>query len=220
MSSPETEIPAITSDNWLDGLDDREQIFVLEYLKDLRPERAALSAGYAPSMARTKAYQWVSDGQHKPDVYAAIQFALNLRKNQLQVTAEMVVAELKRIAFADPRKAIRWHGQHVTEEDNPDGGDVLVIKRTVNNLVELVPSDELDDDTAMAIAEVSQNTTGGVKIKFHDKRAALTDLGKHLGIMDERVRHLGPNGGPVQMVHGEMTPKEAADAYQATLAED
>jgi hypothetical protein len=44
--------------------------------------------------------------------------------------------------------------------------------------VSLVSSSELDDDTARAIAEVSQSPKGGLRIRFHDKRAALVELAK------------------------------------------
>lgn len=109
------------------------------------------------------------------------------------ITEEMVLRELAKIGFSDIRKAVKWNGHLVREEDNPDGGDVLVIKETRNNLVALVDSEELDDDTAAAIAEVSQNAQGGVKIKFHDKRAALVDIGKHLGMFVERTENTNIN---------------------------
>jgi hypothetical protein len=49
------------------------------------------------------------------------------------ITKERVLLECARLAFSDIRKAVDWHG-HVTEEtDNPDGGDVLVIKKIVTN---------------------------------------------------------------------------------------
>jgi hypothetical protein len=47
------------------------------------------------------------------------------------------VKELGRIAFADIRKAVTWHSPLVKEEDNPEGGDILVIRhifvRTTKN---------------------------------------------------------------------------------------
>lgn len=89
---------------------------------------------------------------------------------------ERAIKELARIGFADIRKAVTWHGSLIQEKDNPDGGDVLVIKNTYSNHVSLVSSEDLDDDTAAAIAEVSQSPTGGLKIKLHDKRAALVAM--------------------------------------------
>lgn len=98
-----------------------------------------------------------------------------------------VLEELAKIGFSDIRKAVRWQSARITEEDNPDGGDVLVIKNVVTNLVQIVGSDEIDDETAAAIAEISQAEHGGVKIKLHDKRAALVDIGKHLGMFPTKV---------------------------------
>ncbi|MEW9613742.1 hypothetical protein AB3G45_07900 [Shinella sp. S4-D37] len=65
--------------------------------------------------------------------------------DKLAITKERVLAA--KIGFADIRKAIKWQG---TLEDNPEGGDVLVIKNVVTNTVTLVSSDDIDDDTAAA----------------------------------------------------------------------
>ena len=62
--------------------------------------------------------------------------------------------------------------------------------------VELVPSDEIDDDTAAAVSEVSLTETG-IKIKLHDKRGALVDLGKHLGLFVDKVDHTSA-GQPIR----------------------
>ena len=61
-----------------------------------------------------------------------------------------------------------------------DGGEVLTVQDTIS----LVNSDDLDEDTAAAISEVAR-TKEGVRIKFHDKRAALVDLGRYLNMFAE-----------------------------------
>jgi len=218
----------ITAENWLDGLDDREQIFVLEYLRTLNVRQSALKAGYSQKMAITTAYLWttpptgapVSDSKRKPKVYAAIQFGLDLRKKEAMVTADMVVRELKSIAFADPRELMAWDTTTETEEDNDDGGETLVVRKIVSNTVRLKSSDAISDEMASAIKEIRQNQDGSITIKLHDKRAALADLGKHLGIMDDRVRHLGPTGGPVEVITSEMDPQEAARLWQASIIDE
>ncbi len=101
------------------------------------------------------------------------------------VTVERIVRELAKIGFSDIRKAVKWNGHLIREEDQPDGGDVLVVKTIVSNHVTLIDSEDLDDDTAAAISQISQNATGGISLKMHDKRAALVDLGKHLGMFKE-----------------------------------
>lgn len=75
-------------------LTNKERIFVLEYLFDLNPERAARAAGFAKSMAQTKAYQWVSNSKVKPHVYAAIQEAMAKRGRRVERSADEVVKAL------------------------------------------------------------------------------------------------------------------------------
>jgi len=50
------------------------------------------------------------------------------------------------------------------------------------SVVEVKNADELTPHAAAAIAELSLQPSGGVRVKLHDKRAALVDLGKHLGM--------------------------------------
>lgn len=215
----------ITAENWLDGLDDRERIFVVEYLKSLNVKRSAIKAGYSEIMAMTTAYLWVSpptdaevsNSKRKPKVYRAVQFGLEQRRRETLVTADMVVRELKSIAFADPRELMAWDTTTETEEDSDDGGETLVVRKIVSNSVRLKSSDAISDEMASAIKEIRQNQDGSITIKLHDKRAALADLGKHLGIMDDRVRHLGPTGGPVEVISAEMDPQEAARLWQASI---
>lgn len=113
------------------------------------------------------------------------------------ITVEKVIAELAKIGFADIRRAVEWRGSLTREQDNPDGGDVLVIKEIFSNHVRLLDSDKIDDATAAAIAEVKQSPTGGLSIKFHDKQAALVNLGKHLGMFVEKHELTGKDGEPL-----------------------
>jgi len=99
---------------------------------------------------------------------------LGAAAERAEVSVERVLRELARIAFSDIRKAVRWQDVEIAVE--ADGQ-----RRLVPAGVRLKSSDEIDDDMAAAIAEVVQ-TPQGPKIKLHDKRAALIDLGKHLGL--------------------------------------
>ena len=89
-------------------LDDREKRFVLEYPIDLDACRAALVAGYSESMAKSKAYQWVSDSKTKPHVYAAVQKALAARAERTGITQDKVLAELWGIATADANALVEY----------------------------------------------------------------------------------------------------------------
>jgi hypothetical protein len=48
-----------------------------------------------------------------------------------------------------------------------------------------VPSDKLDEDTAAAISAVSQGPAGALRVRMHNKLAALVVLGEYLGMFDE-----------------------------------
>jgi phage terminase small subunit len=152
--------------------------FVDEYLVDLNATQAAIRAGYSAKTAQPASSRLLSDVM----VAAAIAERREKLAAAAGVTVEKIVKELAKLGFSDIRKAIKWNGHLIREEDNPDGGDVLVIKTIVSNHVTLLDSDELDDDTAAAVAQISQNATGGISLKMHDKRSALVDLGKHLGM--------------------------------------
>ena len=159
----------------------RERRFVEEYLVDLNVRRAALAAGYGPGTARRDAYCWVADARAKPHLFEAIERAQAARARRTEITADKVLTELARIGFADIRMAAAWRTAPAADaEIDPRG------KRAPAQTLQLHDSDALDDDTAAAIAEISQTATG-LKIKMHDKRAALVDIAKHLGLFVSRA---------------------------------
>jgi phage terminase small subunit len=114
----------------------------------------------------------------RPEVAARITEINGIIAARAMVTSERVLAELARIGFAD-----------VTEAAQLGGGRLRV-----------TDSAQLSPDLRAAIAEVSQ-TRDGVKIKMHDKRAALETLGKHLGMFKENV-DLNINMSLADLVNG------------------
>jgi phage terminase small subunit len=124
---------------------------------------------------------------------------------RLAITKERVAAELAKIAFLDIRNAVRWGKSPV---------DTTAENASTNGLgiypVELVPSESVGDDTAAAISEVSL-TQSGVKIKMHDKRAALMDLAKLMGFVVDKSENTNTNVSYV--ISGE--PVEDADEWLA-----
>jgi phage terminase small subunit len=192
-------------------LNAKQATFVREYLIDLNATQAAIRAGYSPKTAG----QIGDENLRKPEIAAAVQSAMAERAGRTEITADRVLRELGKIGFADIRKAVSWQPNVTGMVENDDGTERLA----VTNHVQLVSSDEIDDDTAAALAEVSQTSTGGLRVKLHDKRGALESIGRHLGMFKDRVEHSGPGGGPVQ-VSGEvvvrfMRPGEVPGADQS-----
>lgn len=184
----------MATEEWENELTPKQRAFVREYLLDLNATQAAIRAGYSENTAAAIG----AENLTKPNIASAIEAAMNLRAKRTDITADRVLRELAKIGFSDIRKVVSWHSALINEEDNPDGGDVAVIKTIVTNNVQLVASTEIDDDTASCISEISQNATGGLKVKLHDKRAALVDIGRHLGMFTDKTEISGPNGGPMQ----------------------
>lgn len=152
----------------------RQEAFVREYLTDLNATQAAIRAGYAKGSANVTAHRLLMNA----NVAAEIAKHQAQRSSRLDITADKVIAELAKIGFADIRDVVRW-GDTVTDED----GDPI-------HGLALLASDRISDNTAAAIAEISETTTG-LKIKLHDKRAALVDIGRHLGMFTDKVEHSG-----------------------------
>lgn len=169
----------------------KQRCFVDEYMIDLNATQAAIRSGYSAATANRIAAQLLA----KPHVAAAIAEAQAEQAARTGITADRVLKELAKIGFSDIRKAVNWK-PFVTEiEVDEDTGEA---KMAVVNQVQVVASDEIDDETAAAISEISQTDKGGLKVKLHDKRAALVDIGKHLGMFVDKHEHSGPGGGPIK----------------------
>jgi len=165
----------------IQGLDAKESRFIDEYMIDLNTERAAIAAGYSASMARSKAYQWVSNSKVKPKVTAEINRRKAALSRAAEVTAEDIARELAKVGFASMRRAMRI---------DMDGQPQINLTAT--------PDDDLD-----ALSEISTETVlerDGVdgagnprfiqvrktKIKFHDKLSALEKLAQRTNFYKQR----------------------------------
>lgn len=162
----------------------KHELFAQEVAKGATLERAYEKAGYQPSRKNAQRLR-TNEG-----VSSRIEELLSQAAERAGVTIEAVVTELAKIGFSDIRRAVKW-GAGISV---PDGDG----EARISNGVSMKSSEEIDDDTASAISEVTQ-TKEGIRIKLHDKRAALVDLGRHLGMFKDRVEHSGPDGGPIQV---------------------
>jgi phage terminase small subunit len=155
----------------------RRERFVAEYLVDLNAKQAAIRAGYS---RRTAAQIGCRLLRERP-IAEAIATAQADLAGKLGVTVERIVAELARIGFSDIRDVVQWRSVPVVGELDEGGTSARAI-----SIVEVKDAAELSAAAAAAIAEVSLRPSGSVRVRLHDKRAALVDLGKHLGMFGER----------------------------------
>lgn len=146
------------------NLNTRQLRFALGIIEGKTEEQAYVDAGYKARGANARAA--ASKLLTNDNVAAFIEeFRGKLRKES-GITAERVLNEYAKIAFSNMRAYSTW---------GPSG-------------IELRDSEELTDDEAAAVAQMSQTITkdgGSLKFKLHDKLQALKDLAQHLGLFDK-----------------------------------
>ncbi len=160
----------------------KQKRFVAEYLVDLNASQAAMRAGYSRRRAAQSGFELL----RKAPVAEAVATAQADLAGKIGVTVERIVTELARIGFSDIRDVIQWRS--VPAAGDLDEGET---KARAISVVEVKNADELTPQAAAAIAELSLQPSGGVRVKLHDKRAALVHLGKHLGMFAERREQTG-----------------------------
>lgn len=142
-------------------LSPRQRRFVQEYIVDLNGAQAAIRAGYSK-----KTSKWVAwSNLKKPHIEAAVRAEMEARMERTRVSGDRVIRELERIAFADIRKyAVEGKAS-----------------------LELKTIDQLTDDEAAAVVELSGGSKGGgFRLKLHDKKKALDALARHTGLFTPR----------------------------------
>jgi phage terminase small subunit len=148
------------------SLSERQRRFVTEYLADFNAARAAIRAGYRPTSARSTG----SRSLRNPLVRAAIAAAQAPRLAALELTAEEVLRELARVARANLLDYMRIDDKGMPEVDLAG----------------------LTRDKAAAIRDIEVEEFGEgksegrrVRLRMHDKLAALDRLARHYGLFRE-----------------------------------
>ena len=153
----------------------KQKKFCLEYLKDLNATQAAIRAGYSKRTARATG----SDNMTKPAVAAEIARRQGQRVERTEVTVDMVVNELAKMAFSNMN-------------------DYLQLDEEGFSRVNLA---DLTRDQFAAVQEIiTEEGPGGitrVKFKLADKKGNLDLLAKHLGMFTDKHEISGPGGGPL-----------------------
>lgn len=137
----------------------KQQRFVEEYLIDLNATQAAIRAGYSAKTAMEQGHQLLQ----KTSVAEAIERRRSALTDHVQVTQEQIVAEFVRMGFYDPAAI---------------AGQPMAGPQDIPNLPE---------DVRRAIVGWGWDKAGNFTLKLADKNAALTNLGRHLGMFTDKV---------------------------------
>lgn len=176
-------------------LNDRQELFCLEYMKDLNATQAAIRAGYSENTAANIGFE----NLRKPNIQNRISELLEERNNAVKVDAQYVLKRLLEI-------------------DQMDVKDILNDDGTIKPILEW-PKSWRTTLSGMDITELSND--GDIeailkKVKWPDKVRNLELLGKHVDVsaFQEVVRattdlHIKD--------YTDMTLEEASDAYKKLM---
>jgi len=173
------------------ALTDKQARFVEEYLVDLNATQAAIRAGYSEKTA----YSIGSENLTKPDIQVAIVERRLAQSKRTEITADKVLAELALLGFANMEDYIR-----VGTNGDPYI-DLSELTREQAAAISEVAVDDYVEGRGKNAREVRR-----VRIKFHDKKGALVDIGRHLGMFKD---HLEVSGGVT--VRGDPVDIDPAD---------
>ena len=143
---------------------DKDFCYALVADPKLNATSAAIKAGYSETVAKTRAFQWISESgkNPKPQVKAFYDKLMNDKFKKNIISAERIDNELAKIAFSSIVEIIEKMGGHI---------NLKLLKN-------------LSDAEKHSIAQISETEYNGVvnrTIKLHSKIDALKLLIKRLG---------------------------------------
>jgi phage terminase small subunit len=147
-----------------DNLTPKQRRFVIEYCRDLNGARSVKRAGYSPNGAAQMAN--ILLGQ--PNIVRALRKEYQRITEQNQITADQVIKETAALAYSNIGKFVEWSGQDM----------------------KLVSSDYLSQTDLACIKEISEHPGkygNIVKLKMHDKMAAIRLLATYTGVIGDKV---------------------------------
>ena len=175
-------------------LNQRQEMFCREYIKDLNGTQAAIRAGYSPRTADRMAYELLK----KPEIQAFVLQSKAERVEEVKIDANYVLKRLIEIDEMDVADIL------------DDGGDFLPIRKW--------PKVWRTTLSGLDIAIINSGDTETIlkKIKWPDKVKNLELLGKHIGVgaFTEKVDHTSSDGSMSPAKYDESMYKAA----QADLA--
>jgi phage terminase small subunit len=147
------------------ALTDKQIRFCEEYLIDLNATQAAIRAGYSQRTAGSIG----DENLKKPEIKARISAMQAELAERNKVKADDVIQELKALGF--------WNIKDFVDTGN-EIKDLSLLERSI--LKPVVGIKTKTTFTEQGDREVT------VELKLADKRAALVDLGKHLGLFVDK----------------------------------
>lgn len=168
--------------------DYQHELFARYVAEGMPPEDAGIKSGFVsvntdPNVVKSKSRSL----SKRPLVADRIMELREQAAARTTVTSARILEEMAKIGFANMMDYIK------VQDDGSAYVDLNAIDRDKAAAISEIVVDTYMDGKGEDAREVKR-----VRLKLHDKRAALMDMGKHLGMFAQRVEHTGPGGGPIQ----------------------
>ena len=150
----------------------KQAAFAREYLIDLNATQAAIRAGYSAKTAQEQSSRLLSNAI----VASAVQAGMDKRAEKVELTAEAVLDEIKKLAFSNMLDYTS------VQADGLMYVDMTALTREQAAAIQEVNIDEYIEGTGEDGRPVKK-----VKVKLYDKRGSLELLGKHLKLFTDRI---------------------------------
>lgn len=147
---------------------DKRAVFIREYLVDRNGTRAAIAAGYAPRSASVTSCHLLRNAK----VRAEVSELTERRLERLEVTADAVLQELAKIAFANMTDYLAVR----------DDGSISIDVSRIGPIQAAALADLRIDEYASEQGHVRHT-----RLKLASKTKALELLGKHLKLWTDRL---------------------------------
>lgn len=160
----------------------RHERFAQLLAEGLTADEAYIQAGYKANRGnavRLKANESISD---------RVAEILGAAAERAEVSIALVLEELAKLGFANMLDYMR------TGPDADPYLDFSALTRDQAAALSEVTVEDFKDGRGDDARDVRR-----VKFKLSDKRAALVDIGKHLGMFPNKHEHTGKDGGPIKM---------------------
>lgn len=156
----------------------KQQQFVRHYLICLNGTQAAILAGYSPKTAQEQSSRLLSNVK----VRAAVEKAQGRIATKLDITVERIAIELAKLGFSNMQDYIG-----ITSGGDPYT-DLSKLTRDQAAALQEITVEEYTEGRGEDARQVKRT-----RFKLADKRAALVDLGKHIGMFKDAAP---PANGP------------------------
>ncbi len=157
-----------------DKLTDQQELFCLEYMKDLNATQAAIRAGYSENSARSIACENLT----KPNIQDRVAELKAEQFKRVQIDSDQILAEIAKLGYSDIRGLYNDDG---TIKHPKEWSDEL------GRAVSSIEVEELFDGSGQDRTWIGYTK----KVKFWPKDKALDMLGKHKKLFTERHEHTG-----------------------------